>query len=74
MTDNYNTNIAMVYNNESIDLIKPNEALPNFADIARNIHNRASCCKGLELKEAWLFHKVFQMSVGVVEILWALVV
>jgi hypothetical protein len=54
MTDNYNTNVAMVYEDESIDLIKPNEELPNFADIARNIQNWVSCCVGLELKEAWL--------------------
>jgi hypothetical protein len=43
MSDNYNTNVAMVYNKESIDLIKPNKELPNSADIARNIQNRASC-------------------------------
>ena len=46
MTDNYNTNVTMVYDDESIDLIKPNEKLPNFVDIAGNIQNRASCCVG----------------------------
>jgi hypothetical protein len=40
--DNYNTNITMVYNDESIDSIKTNKELPNFADIARNIQNWAS--------------------------------
>ena len=60
MSDNYNTNVAMVYNDESIDLInliRPNEDLPNFADIAWNIQNRASCRVGSELKEARLFHE-----------------
>jgi hypothetical protein len=40
MSDNYNTNVAKVYDDESIDLIdsiKPNKELPNFADIARYI-------------------------------------
>jgi hypothetical protein len=40
MSDNHNTNIAKVYNDESIDsidLIKPNKELPNFANITRNI-------------------------------------
>ncbi len=48
----------MVYYDESIDSIdsiKPNKELPNFADIPRNIQNRASCCVGSELKEARLF-------------------
>jgi hypothetical protein len=74
MTDNYNTNFTMVYNNESIDSIKPNEELLNFADIAWNIQNRASCCVGLELKEARLFREFFGTSKRVVEILWELVV
>jgi hypothetical protein len=74
MMDDYNTNVTMVYNNESIDSIDPNKELPNFADITRNIQNRASCCVGLELKEAWLFCKFFGMSVRVIEILWELVV
>ncbi len=74
MTDNYNTNVAMVYNDESIDWIKPNEELPNFADIARNIQNRASSHVGSELKEARLFREFFGMSVRVVKILWELVV
>ncbi len=57
-----------------IDSIKPNEELPNFADIARNIQNRASCRVGWELKEARLFREFFGTSVRVVEILWELVV
>ncbi len=48
MTDNYSTNVAMVYDEESIDSIKPNKELPNFADIARNIQNQVSCRVGLE--------------------------
>jgi hypothetical protein len=46
MTDNYNTNVTMVYNKESIDSIDPNKELTNFAGIAWNIQNRASCCVG----------------------------
>ncbi len=37
MSDNYNTNVTKVYKDESInsiDLIKPNKELLNFADIA----------------------------------------
>jgi hypothetical protein len=74
MTNNYNTNAAVVYDDESIDSIKPNEDLPNFADIAWNIQNWASCCIGLECKEAWLFRELFGTTVRVVEILWELVV
>ncbi len=77
MSDNYNINVAKVYDDESIDLIdltKPNKELPNFADIAQNIKNRASCCIGSELKEAWLFCEFFRMRVRVVEILWELIV
>ncbi len=73
MTDNYNTNVAMVYNDESIDLIKPNKELPNFADIARDIQNRVSRCVGSELKEAWLFRKFFGTSMRDVKILWELI-
>jgi hypothetical protein len=64
----------MVYNDKSINSIKPNKELPNFADIARNIQKRASCCIGSELKEALLFHEFFGTSVRVIEILWELVV
>jgi hypothetical protein len=77
MSDNYNTNATKVYNDESIDLIdliKPNEELPNFADIAQNIQNQASCLIGLDLKEARLFREFFGTSVRAVEILWELVV
>jgi hypothetical protein len=74
MTDNYNANVAMVYDNKSIDLIKPNEELPNFTDLAWNIQNRASHCVGLELKEARLFCEFFGTSIKVVKILWELVV
>jgi hypothetical protein len=72
MTDNYNTNVTMVYDDKSIDLYKPNKELLNFADIARNIQNWASCCIGLDLKEARLFREFFGTSVRVVKILWAL--
>jgi hypothetical protein len=58
----------------SINLIKPNEELPNFADIARNIQNQVSCHVGLELKEARLFREFFGTSMRVVEILWELIV
>jgi hypothetical protein len=59
-----------VYNNDkSINLIKPNKELPNFADITRNIQNRVSCCIGSELREARLFCKYFGMSVRVIKIL-----
>jgi hypothetical protein len=39
MTDNYNTNINMVYDDKSIDLVNPNDELPNYMDIARDIQN-----------------------------------
>jgi hypothetical protein len=71
---NYNTNVTMVYDDKSINLIKPNKELPNFADIVWNIQNWASCHVGLELKEARLFCEFFQMSVRVVKILWELIV
>jgi hypothetical protein len=74
MKDAYNTNITMVYDNKSIDLIDTNEELPNFAGIARNIQNRSSHHVGSELKEARLFRKFFRTSVRVVKILWELVV
>jgi hypothetical protein len=69
MTDNYNTNVTVVYNNKSINSIEPNKELPNFADIARYIQNRASCCIGSELKEARLFREFFGTSVRVLGIL-----
>jgi hypothetical protein len=74
MTDDYITNVTRVYEDESINSINPNKELPNFADIARNIQNWASCCIGLELKEARLFREFFGTSVRVIEILWKLVV
>jgi hypothetical protein len=74
MTDNYNTNFAVVYDDKSIDSIKAYEELPNFAHIARDIQNWASCCVGSELKEAQLFRVFFGMSVRVVKILWELIV
>jgi hypothetical protein len=58
----------------SIDSISPNEELLDFADIARDIQNRASCRVRSESTKAWLFRKFFGMSVRVVEILWELVV
>jgi hypothetical protein len=64
----------MVYNDESINSYKPNEELPNFADIVWNIQNRASHCVGSELKEARLFREFFGTSVRVVGILWELIV
>jgi hypothetical protein len=74
MTDNYNTNVTMVYVDESIDTSDPNEELPNFVDIAWNIHNWASYFVGTELKEARLFGEFFGTSVRAVEILWELIV
>jgi hypothetical protein len=74
MMDNYNTNVTMVYNKEAIDSVDPNEELPNFADINRNIQNWGSHHVGLELKEAWLFCEFFRTSVRVIKILWELVV
>jgi hypothetical protein len=74
MTDNYNTNVTMVYNKEAIDSVNPNEELPNFADINRNIQNWGSHHVGLELKEARLFREFFRTSVRVIKILWELVV
>ncbi len=58
----------------SIDSIGPNEELPDFADIARDIQNRASHQVGSELTEAWLFCEFFGTSVRVAEILWQLIV
>jgi hypothetical protein len=74
MTDNYSTNVTMVYNNKSINSIKPNWELLNFADIAWDIQNWAPHRVGLELKEARLFLEFFGMSVRVHTILWELVV
>jgi hypothetical protein len=74
MTDNYNTNVIMVYDNKSINSINPNDELPDFAGIAWDIQNRASHCIGLEFTEARLFQEFFGMSMRVVEILWELVV
>jgi hypothetical protein len=73
MTDN-NTNVTMVKDDESIDSIKPNEDVPNFPGLARNIQNRASRRVGLEVKEAQLFREFFGTNVRVVKILWELVV
>ncbi len=61
-------------NKSSINSIGPNEDLPKFADIARDIQNRASRCIGSESTEARLFREFFGTSVRVVEILWDLVV
>ncbi len=58
----------------SIDLIDPNQELPDFADIARGIQNRESCQVRSELTEARLFREFFGMSVRVIEILWQLIV
>jgi hypothetical protein len=58
----------------SIDLIGPNEELPDFADIAWGIQNWASCQVRPESTETQLFCKFFGTSVRVVEILWPLVV
>ncbi len=58
----------------SIDSIGPNEELPDSADIARDIQNRASCCIGSESTEALLFCEFFGMIVRVVKIIWELVV
>jgi hypothetical protein len=58
----------------SIDLIGPNEELPDFVDIARDIQNRASRRIGSESTEARLFREFFGMSMRVVEILWEVVV
>ncbi len=46
------------------DSIKPNEELPNFVDIARNIQNRASCHVGSELKEARLIRESSERAWG----------
>jgi hypothetical protein len=74
MTDDYITNVTRVYDNESINSIDPNKELPKFADIARDIQNRASHCIGSELKEARLFREFFGTSVRVIDTLWELVV
>jgi hypothetical protein len=58
----------------SIDSIGPNEELPNFVDISKDIQIRASCCIGLEWAEARLFHEFFGTTIRVVKILWELVV
>ncbi len=74
VTDNYNTNVAMVYDDESINSIKFNKEPQNFADIAWNIQNQVSRCIGLELKEARLFREIFGTRMRVVKILWELIV
>jgi hypothetical protein len=61
-------------NELSIHLIGLNKELPDFADIARDIQNQASCCIGSEWTEAWLFHEFFGTSMRVVKILWKLVI
>ncbi len=58
----------------SINLIGPNKELPDFADIARDIQNRASCHAGSELTEARVFGKFFGTSVRTVKIIFELVV
>jgi hypothetical protein len=58
----------------SIDLIGPNDELPDFVEIARDIQNRASRQVGSEAKEARLFREFFGTSMRVVEILWELIV
>jgi hypothetical protein len=58
----------------SIHSISPNDKLPNFADIAQDIQNRASHQVGSESMEARLFCEFFGTSMRVVEILWELIV
>ncbi len=74
MTDYYNTNVTMVYNDKSINWINPNDELPDFAGIARDIQNQASRCVESESAEAQLFQEFSGTSMRVVKILWELVV
>ncbi len=57
-------------NELSINLIGPNDELPNFADITRDIQNWASCWVRLVSMEAQLFCKFFGTSMRVIEIMW----
>ncbi len=60
---------SVLSNKLSIDSIGPNKELPNFADIAWDVQNQASCRVGLESTKARLFHEFFGMCVKVVKIL-----
>jgi hypothetical protein len=61
-------------NKSFINSIGPNEELPNFADIAWDIQNWASCHIGSEFTEARLFREFFGTSMRVLKILWELIV
>ncbi len=58
----------------SINSIGPNDELPDFLEIARDIQNRTSCRVGSEATETGLFCEVFGTGMRVVKILWELVV
>jgi hypothetical protein len=55
---------------ESVDSIGPNEALPDFEESARDIQNRASGRVLYKETEARLFREFFETSVRIVTILW----
>ena len=59
---------------ESVDSIVSNEALPDFKEIARDIQNRASGRVLSKETEAQLFHEFFGTSVRIVNILWEFLV
>ncbi len=55
-------------------MIGPNDELPDFAEIAQDIQNWASCRVGSEAMETRLFREFFGTSVRVIKILWELIV
>jgi hypothetical protein len=59
---------------ESVDSIGPNEALPDFKKIARDIQNRASGRVLSKETEARLFREFFGTSARIVNILWEFLV
>ena len=52
----------MVDDDESVDSIGPNEALPDFKEIARDIQNRASGRILSKEAEARLFREFFERA------------
>jgi hypothetical protein len=57
-------------NKLSIHWIDPNKELPNFADIAQDIQNWASCCVGLESTEARLRQVGVDVGTALPQVLW----
>ena len=59
---------------ESVDSIGPNEALPDFENIAWNIQNQLPGLVMYEKTEEWHFRGFFGTSVRIVNTLWEFLV